>query len=92
MKLIQELMNQAAIGTLLESNSIKRFAASEIREAIQSLVATEQIELAYALGAAGLSIHPKSEDMLAINGLLALMQQEWSQAVEILQELMEIQS
>jgi len=92
MELLQKLMNQAAIGNLLDSNSIKRFAASEIREAIQCLVASEQIEMAYALGAAGLSIHPKSEDMLAINGLLALMQQDWSQAVEILQELMEIQS
>jgi len=61
------------------------------REAIQSLVATEQLDLAYALGAAGMSIHPHSEDMLAINGLLALIQQDWDMAVEMLQELMDIQ-
>jgi len=91
MTLIQELMNQAAVGGLLQSDYIKRFSPSEIREAIQTLVATEQIDLACALGDAGMSIHPHSEDMLAINGLLALMQQNWSLAVEMLDELMQIQ-
>jgi len=55
------------------------------------LVATEQLDLAFALGSAGMSIHPHSEDMLAINGLLALMQQDWPLAVDFLQELMDIQ-
>ena len=91
MTLIQELMNQAQVGGLLQSEQIKRFTPSEIREAIQALVATEQLDMAMALGAAGMSIHPHSEDMLAINGLLALMQQEWETAVEFLQELMELQ-
>jgi hypothetical protein len=91
MTLIQELMSQAAIGGLLQSEQIKRFTPGEIREAIQTLVATEQIELACALGDAGLSIHPHSEDMLAINGLLCLMQQNWPTAVELLEELMLIQ-
>lgn len=91
MSLIQELMNQAQVGGLLQTEDIKRFSPGEIREAIQSLVATEQLELAYALGAAGISIHPQSEDMLAINGLLALIQQDWEMAVQLLQELMEIQ-
>jgi uncharacterized protein HemY len=91
MTLIQELMNQAQVGGLLQSEQIKRFTPSEIREAIQALVATEQLDMAMALGAAGMSIHPHSEDMLAINGLLALMQQEWETAVEYLQELMELQ-
>jgi uncharacterized protein HemY len=75
----------------LQTEHIKRFTPGEIREAIQSLVATEQLDLAYALGAAGMSIHPHSEDMLAINGLLALIQQDWDMAVEMLQELMDIQ-
>jgi len=91
MTLIQELMNQAAVGGLLHTEHIKRFSPSEIREAIQTLVATEQMDLAYALGDAGMSIHPHSEDMLAINGLLALMQQNWSLSVELLDELMQIQ-
>jgi uncharacterized protein HemY len=91
MTLMQELMNQAHAGGLLQSEQIKRFTPGEIREAIQSLVATEQLDTAMALGAAGISIHPHSEDMLAINGLLALMQQDWEMAVEFLQELMELQ-
>jgi uncharacterized protein HemY len=84
-------MNQAHVGGLLKSEQMKRFSPVEIREAIQTLVATEQMDLAYALGSAGMSIHPHSEDMLAINGLLALMQQDWPLAVEYLEELMEIQ-
>ena len=91
MSLIQELLNQAQVGGFLQTEHIKRFTPGEIREAIQSLVATEQLDLAYALGAAGMSIHPHSEDMLAINGLLALIQQDWDMAVEMLQELMDIQ-
>jgi hypothetical protein len=91
MSLIQELANQAATGGLLNAQAIKRFSPSEIREAIQSLVATEQIELANALGDAGMSLYPHSEDILAITGLLALMNQDWPLAVELLGELMEIQ-
>jgi uncharacterized protein HemY len=91
MSLIQELLNHAQVGGFLQTEHIKRFTPGEIREAIQSLVATEQLDLAYALGAAGMSIHPHSEDMLAINGLLALIQQDWDMAVEMLQELMDIQ-
>jgi hypothetical protein len=91
MNLIQELMNQAHAGGLLQAEHIKRFSPTEIREAIQTLVATEQMPLAYALGDAGLSIHPHSEDMLAINGLLSLMQQNWSVAVDQLDELMQLQ-
>jgi len=91
MSLMQELMNQAAIGGAFQSTQIARFSPAEIRETIQSLVATEQLDLANALGDAGLSIHPQSEDMLAINGLLALMRQEWEQAVELLEALMDLQ-
>jgi len=91
MTLIQELMNQAAVGGLLNSQVIKRFSPAEIREAIQSLVATEQIELANALGDAGLSLYPNSEDILAITSLLAMMNQDWSLAVELIDELMVIQ-
>lgn len=91
MSLVQELINEAQAGGFLQTENIKRFTPGEIREAIQSLVATEQLELAYALGAAGMSIHPHSEDMLAINGLLALIQQDWEMAVELLQELTDLQ-
>jgi hypothetical protein len=91
MTLIQELMNQAAVGGLLNAQAIKRFSPAEIRETIQSLVATEQLELANALGDAGMSLHPGSEDILAITSLLAMMNQDWPLAVELIDELMQIQ-
>jgi len=91
MTLIQELMNQAAVGGLLNAQTIKRFSPAEIRETIQSLVATEQMALASALGDAGLSIYPHSEDMLAISSLLAMTNQDWQLAVELIEELVEIQ-
>ncbi len=91
MTLIQELMNQAAVGGLLNAQSIQRFTPAEIRETIQSLVATEQLELANALGDAGLSLHPHSEDVLAITSLLAMMNQDWPLAVELMDELVEVQ-
>jgi hypothetical protein len=91
MTLIQELMNQAAVGGLLNAQAIKRFSPAEIRETIQSLVATEQLELANALGDAGMSLYPNSEDILAITSLLAMMNQDWPLAVELIDDLMAIQ-
>ena len=91
MTLIQELMNQAAVGGLLNTHSIQRFAPAEIRETIQSLVATEQLDLANALGDAALSLHPHSADVLAITSLLAMMNQDWPLAVELMDDLMEVQ-
>ena len=91
MTLIQELMNQAAVGGLLNAQAIQRFTPAEIRETIQSLVATEQLDLANALGDAGMSLHPGSEDILAITSLLAMMNQDWPLAVELMDELMQIQ-
>jgi hypothetical protein len=91
MTLIQELMNQAATGGLLNSATIQRFTPAEIRETIQSLVATEQLDLANALGDAGMSLYPHNEDMLAICSLLAMMNQDWPLSVELLEELVEVQ-
>ena len=91
MSLIQELMNQNNVEGFRAGDVVKRFTPSEIREAIQNLIANEQNELAYALGDAGLSLHPKSEDMLAMNGLLAILRNDWAQAVEMLEDLKAIQ-
>ena len=91
MSLIQELMNQAAKGGSLNTATVKRFSPAEIRESIQTLVATEQLELASALGDAGLSLYPHSEDMLAISSLLAMTNQDWQLAVELLEELTHVQ-
>lgn len=91
MKLIDELMSQSATGHFLQASVIQRFTPAEIRETIQSLVTTDQMDLAYALGDAGLAIYPESEDILAIAGLLALMRQDWPVAVELLTQLREQQ-
>jgi len=91
MTLIQELMNQANVGGLLNPTAIERFTPAEIRETIQTLVATEQLALANALGDAGLSLYPHSEDMLAISSLLAMTNQDWQLAVELLEELTQVQ-
>lgn len=91
MTLIDVLMNQSATGEFLHAHEIQRFTPAEIRETIQSLVTTDQMDLAYALGDAGLAIYPESEDILAIAGLLALMRQDWPVAVELLTQLREQQ-
>ena len=91
MTLIQELMNQAAVGGLLSTQATQRFSPAEMPETTQTLVATPQPELANALGDAGLSLHPHSEDMLAITSLLAMMNQDWPLAVELMDDLMEVQ-
>lgn len=91
MTLIQELMNQSAVGGLLNPSLIQRFSPAEIRETIQSLVATEQIDMANALSDAGMALYPHSEDILAITSLLAMMNQDWPQAVELMEELIQVQ-
>ena len=91
MSLIKMLLNPPLPNGASISELAKRFSPTEIRETIQSLVATEQIDLAYALGDAGLAIHPDSEDILAISGLLAVMRQDWSDAVDLLGQLIDLQ-
>jgi len=91
MSLVQELMNHNNVDSFRASDVVKRFTPTEIREAIQNLITNEQTELAYALGEAGLSLHPQSEDMLAMNGLLAILRNDWAQAVEMLEDLKAIQ-
>lgn len=76
---------------MLSDREVSRFKPAEIREAIQTLVTEGKDALAIALGDAGLSLYPDSEDILAITGLLALMRQEWTLAVELIEHLRSIQ-
>ena len=91
MSLINELMKQANAGSFPNREIIKRFSPAEIRETIQSLVASEQMQLANALGDAGISIYPHTEDMLAICSLLAMTNQNWQEAIDLMDELITIQ-
>ena len=89
--LAQEIITSAEVGRMLSDRDVSRFKPAEIREAIQTLVTEGKDGLAIALGDAGLSLYPDSEDILAITGLLALMRQEWSLAVELMDQLRDVQ-
>lgn len=91
MTLIEMLLNPPLINGAPNVELMKRFSPSEIRETIQSLVAAEKIELANALGDAGISIYPDSEEMLAICSLLAMMNQDWQTAIEMMDQLIDKQ-
>lgn len=69
----------------------ERSTPEEIRLDIQKLLQQEQLELAQALGDAGLSLHPKSEDMLGICALLALSRSDWHEALDLLTDLQAVQ-
>jgi hypothetical protein len=89
--LAKEVITNAEVGRMLTDREVSRFKPAEIREAIQSLVSEGKDALAIALGDAGLSLYPESEDILAITGLLSLMRQEWAQAVDLIESLRVIQ-
>jgi uncharacterized protein HemY len=89
--LAQEIITNSKVGRMLSDREVSRFKPAEIREAIQTLVTEGKDALAIALGDAGLSLYPESEDILAITGLLALMRQEWTLSVELLESLKSIQ-
>jgi hypothetical protein len=55
------------------------------------LVVADRTDLANALAAAGQSLYPDSEDILAISALLAEVQQDWTSAEDLLLKLIEVQ-
>jgi hypothetical protein len=89
--LYQALLSQAAIGHMLSERDVSRFSAAEIRQTMADLVAADQIPLANALAAAGQSLYPESEDILAMSALLAEIQQDWTTAADMLHKLVDTQ-
>jgi hypothetical protein len=89
--LVKELMKEASLGRMLSDSSVARFTPVEMREAIQELVTQDRLDMANALADAGLAIHPKSEDVLAIAALVSMVRQDWVQAIELLTKLMLVQ-
>lgn len=69
----------------------ERSTPTEIRLDIQKLIQQEQMDLAQALGDAGLSLHPKNEDMLAICALLAMSRGDWTESLTLLTDLQGVQ-
>ncbi len=90
--LAQQLISKDSNGSAMNMLEVSRFTPADIRVAIQALMGEDRIPLAYALGDAGLALYPDSEDILAITSLLAVMAQDWPQAIDLLRELMERQA
>jgi uncharacterized protein HemY len=90
-ELYQDLTQEQQAQAAFSSQSVSRFSPIEIRQTISQLVAEDRLDLAHALCEAGLAIHPDSEDVLAIAGLLAMLREDFSDAAGILNHLMVVQ-
>jgi uncharacterized protein HemY len=88
---LQQAMQNFVSAQSLNNKEISRFSPEEFRLGIQWLVAEKEHNLAQALAEAGLSLFPQSEDILAISGLLAMTREDWSLAIELLQDLIDVQ-
>ena len=86
--LFNAMLTQSASGQMLTARDVSRFTAAEIRQTMAELVSANHLDLADALSAAGLSLYPDSEDILAISALLAEMNQDWTAAEQLLTQLM----
>ncbi len=89
--LAQVMINFADAGQPFSVTDVSRFTPEEFRMAIQALMGEGRDALAYALGDAGLALYPDSEDILAITSLLAVVREDWPQAVELLKQLIDMQ-
>jgi len=75
----------------LDGKEISRFTPEDFRLGVQWLVAQNEHNLAQALAEAGLSLYPGCEDILAISSLLAMTREDWPLAIELLEDLIEVQ-
>ena len=90
--LLSDMLSQSDTGQYLTSRQVSKFTAAEIRQTISSLVSGGHMDLADALSAAGLSLYPDSEDILAISALLSEIKLDWKSAEELLSHLMTVQA
>jgi len=88
---IQQTMRQFVDVQAVDMTQVSRFTPADFRTGIQWLLSEDKIALAQALADAGLSLHPDSEDVLAVAGLLAAAQQDWPLAIELLKDLCDVQ-
>lgn len=86
--LLKAMLSQSVPGQFLSMREVSQFTAAEIRQTMADLVSTNHIELADALSAAGLSLYPDSEDILAMSALLAEIKSDWITAEQLLTQLM----
>jgi len=88
---VQQSLRQFVDVQFLDLAQVSRFTPADFRLGIQWLLSEDKIALAQALADAGLSLHPESEDVLAVAGLLAAAQQDWPLAIELLKDLRAVQ-
>ena len=88
---VQLAMQDFISAQSLDRKEISRFTPEDFRMGVQWLVAQKEHDLAQALAEAGLSLYPNSEDILAISSLLAMTREDWPLAIELLQDLIDIQ-
>ena len=89
--LAQVMISFAENGQAFSAMHVSHYSPNDFRIAIQALMGENRDALAYALGDAGLALYPESEDILAITSLLAVVREDWPQAVDLLRQLMEMQ-
>jgi hypothetical protein len=87
----EQVLNRWVHQQTFNIHEATRFSAVDFREGIQWLVANDHPDLAQALADAGLALYPDSEDILAMAGLLAMTREDWTLAIELLQDLMHVQ-
>lgn len=90
--LLSDMLSQSDRGQYLTRRQASKFSAVEIRETIAGLVSGGHMDLADALSAAGLSLYPDSEDILASCALLSEIKLDWKTAEELLSHLMTVQA
>jgi len=88
---VNQAMKDFVNAQSLDNKELSRFSPEDFRLGVQWLVAEKEHNLAQALAEAGLSLFPQSEDILAISGLLAMTREDWSLAIELLQDLIDVQ-
>ena len=88
---LQQSMRKFAEAKAIDVREASRFTPVDFRLGIQWLVTQNNIDLAQALAEAGLALYPRSEDILAIGGLLAMTREDWHLAIELLNDLITIQ-
>lgn len=88
---LSEALQAFQQGKALQFADVAEFSPADFRQGIQWLLSENNADLAQALADAGLSLHPQSEDILAVAGLLAMTREDWPLAVELLQDLCNVQ-
>jgi hypothetical protein len=85
--LLNAMLSHSESGQFLTIREVSKFTAAEIRQTMADLVRANHMDLADALSAAGLSLYPESEDILAISALLAEVKRDWTTAEQLLTQL-----